>query len=751
MAAVAERDPSRSFRPYGGVRKGAFSEQSIIRARANWARYEYGRNRGHRVYMEQAKRCERFYLGGGLQWEPDDWSALDSVNIKPIEQNEIMPKINAALGYQLSNRMDITFSPREDTDDDKANTVTKVVKQITDSELLHWKETQLCADGFIQQRGYYDLRMCFDTNVFGDIDLGTLDPLDVIPDPDAKSYDPDDWADVIVTRWYTLDEIEQYYGKEAADAVASYNCAERDFGEYTEEERRNRFGTEYLGDSVTMWDSNLEGIDSRRIRVIDRQYFVRERCKIAVWPTGEIEIAEDADEDQLAEWASTGAMFTKRMMKRVKWLVTTSDVTLHDDYSPYPFFTVIPYFPIFRRGITRGLVDNAISPQELLNKALTSFLHIVNSSANGGWIIEDNSIVNFDELQLEENAAKTGLIFKVKPEAKFAPQKIAPNAVPAGIDKIIDRCYGAISDVMGVNESLEGSDSNEDMSGIAIQSRQFAAQQKLAVPLDNLTMTRHMLGKRLLWIVQHFYTTPRLFRITNDDGAGQRKTSDLPINHATSDGDILNDMTIGKYDLVISSQPMHITFDNSQFEQCIKMREMNINIPARWVLKYSNLQEKDQIAKEMEAAGTAPPDPLTQSKIELQNAQAAKAAADAENVQADTVETKVTAIYAATQAAAQAATLPSVAAVADSILVSAGFQSEGGGDITGPVPQGVPPEAAGPIPPIDSGLPDSGLPAAGAPDLGLPKNTHPTEPALPPSPNVGLDAGIEKPGVQPPP
>ena len=36
-------------------------------AQNNWQRYEYGRMRGHREYVIQARRCEKFYLGGGDQ------------------------------------------------------------------------------------------------------------------------------------------------------------------------------------------------------------------------------------------------------------------------------------------------------------------------------------------------------------------------------------------------------------------------------------------------------------------------------------------------------------------------------------------------------------------------------------------------------------------------------------------------------------------------------------------------------------
>lgn len=746
----------------------AWSPIMLRKANANWARYEYGRMRGHRDYMERAKYCERMYLGGGLQWLAEDYTALAEVNIKPIEQNQILPKVNAALGYQIANRMDISFVPRNDgADDDKANILSKVIRQIADANKLHWLETGVCGDGFIQERGYYDLRISYDTNMLGEITIEALDPLDVVPDPDAKEYDPNSWADVIVTRWYSLDDIERMYGKEARQAIEEYTGSERDFGDYNTEERRNKFGTNYIGESTDSYDSVLEGIDTRRIRVVDRQYWVRERIKVAVWPTGEVESIEDATPEEMAAYKADGAFFTKRMMKRVRWLVSSNDIVLFDSYSPFPFFTIVPFFPIFRRGITRGIVNNAISPQEMLNKALTSYLHIVNGASNSGWIVEDGSIVNMDEIEFEDRAAQTGLIIKVKPDTKNQPQKIMPNPAPAGIDKFIDRTYTGISDTMGINESMEGQDSDEDMSGIAIQSRQFAAQQKLAVPLDNLARTRHMLAERLLWMVQNFYTAPRLFRITDDNGAGDKSTQDLPVNHPMDDGSVLNDLTIGTYDVVISEQPMHITFDNTQFEQVMKMLEQKIPIPPEWVLKYSNLQEKDQLAKAMKAAAQPPPDPLITAKANLANKQAEAIDTDIQKKIAETVQTNVTAVYSATQAAAQSVAMPNIADVADSILQASGWQTGGQQGVAGPVPDrptagpGTPIQSGGgQVPPLDQGLPDPGQPNPGQPDPGqpnpgnvpgqttLPQNTDPVTPAKPASPATGTDGGIEKPGVQ---
>ena len=146
-------------------------------AQENWARYQHGKDRGHIDYMEQAQKCEGMYLGGGEQWSTEDKALLRSQRRPFYEFNEIMPSINSALGYQISNRMDIAFKPRgENGDLATATVLSKVVMQVCDMTAQRWHETQVYGDGLIEQRGYYDLRMNFDTNMKGEIELATLDP-----------------------------------------------------------------------------------------------------------------------------------------------------------------------------------------------------------------------------------------------------------------------------------------------------------------------------------------------------------------------------------------------------------------------------------------------------------------------------------------------------------------------------------------------------------------------------------------------
>lgn len=678
-------------------------------ARENWARFQYGKDRGHLEYQVQAAICEGMYLGGGLQWSEEDKDQLDAEGRPHYEFNELMPSVNSAVGYQIQNRMDIAFRPRGGASDmEKATILSKVVMQIADQAKLHWKETQVFSDGLIEQRGYFEIRMNFDTNIKGDIDIGILDPRDVIPDPDAKSYDPHSWGDVIVTRWLLLDEIENRYGRAARDAAEASRDQSTDFGDTDEEVERNRFGINPGTGRYDAYTNEKDGL--KRYRVIDRQKTCMEMTKCLVFPdTGDIKAVADMTEPQIQEATEAGAKPAKRMRKRIKWIVSTYSTTLHDDWSPYEDISIVPYFAYFRRGKTRGMIDNGIGPQQALNKAVSQFVHIINTSANSGWIVEENSLTNMDTDDLEEVGAKTGVVIEYK-KGSTAPAKIQANQVPQGVDRLIDRATQALKDVT-VPDSMRGLQGNA-VSGVAKQADQFASQQQLAVPLDNLAYTRQILAGRIVKLVQKYYDSYRVFRITETDPiTGKEVENTIEINKPDGQGGYLNDITMGEYDVVITEQPMQVTFENSQFEQAITMREKGVALPDATVIRYSNLADKHEIMATMAQSAT-PTDPTLEAKAKLLEAQARK-------TDADTTARSVEAQYSAIQTAQVIATTPATSGLADQLLRSAGYVDRDAAPI---VPQATP-----------------GMP------MGLPEqvSTNPMTPTPPSSPSVGLMDGIE--------
>ena len=701
------------------------ASDAVAIAQANRRRYEYVVSRGHAVYTQQAKLCEDFYLGGGLQWDQDVKADLEAVGRPASESNEIMGAVNASIGFQIANRMDVQVVPRgQGADELTAKALNLLFKCELDRVRFRWRETQVFGDGLIQQRGYFELRISRNDQMLGEIELRDLDPLDVIPDPDAKAYDPDEWADVTITRWLSDDDIEQMYGAQAAAAVKAMNVpAEQDFGDGTGQDgtQRSRFGDSRTG---AYYDAMMDDAGVKRYRVIDRQHHRYNMAMVAIYPTGDIQQLGEVSIEELNALKAQGVLLTQRRMKRVRWTVSAMDVLLHDDWSPYNHFTPIPYFPYFRRGRTRGMVDNAISPQETLNKAIAQALHIVNSTANSGWISDEESLANMDNEDLEDVGASTGLNIVVKKDAR-RPEKIQPNGIPTGMADLIAGSRVTIKAVTGVNESMMGV-GEQDMSGVAIQSRQFAAQQQLALPLDNLSRTRHMLAMRTLELFQAYYTDAREYRITEMDAFGKPKTTTLAINQVQPDGSVLADLTLGKYDIAISDQPMQITFDNSQFEQLKALRrDMGIPIPASLAIRYSNLSDKGEALSAIEAQQPQS-DPLADAKVGTEQARqtqltaaAGLAQANTELIKAEAVNTNVTAMYSATRAGAEVASMPAVAPIADELLKSAGFEDKD-------------------APPIVPSVP------AGA-QLAAPPPSESTHPLTPPHPDVGVDAGIERP------
>ena len=680
--ATAVADPqampkSKSKNPNQG------KDDAII-AREQWSRYDHMKVRGHSKYCERARRLGEYYFGGSDyeqgQFELDDLEYLeDTLEIKTFEINEIFDAVNTAVGYQINNRLDISFRPRsQGASDEIATTLSKVAMQVADSNRLPWTETQVFLDGFVKRRGFYDIRMSFDESLKGKIKIMSLDPMDVIPDPDAKSYDPDDWNDVVITRWLTMDEIEVMYGSKAAKKIAArlgIVIYENDFGWDGGEPPRNKFGLEGEWNG-TQFDAYYQEGGVAHIRVIDRQRWHLVKTKVVVFPTGDVRNAERATPDQLKTWKAQGCIILNRMSRRIRWTVTTKDLVLHDDWSPYDHFTVVPYFPFFDRGITRGAVDNAIGPQDLLNKSVMKITQILATVANSGWMVEQNSLVgSFKIADLRTEGAKNGLVLEYRKGAT-KPEKIEPNQMPSGYFEVAQMASEKIKRAMGNPDSLKN-DRSKSASGAAVQSGQWGDQMSIAMPLDNLSRTRHLVADRILCLIQSFMDEPQIMRITQTNKQnGNKETAEIQLNWQQADGSILNDLTVGEYDVVITEQPAQVTFDNSQYNQAMEMKKEGVAIPDDVIIRYSTLQDKADIIDRM----SQQTDPKVEAEQVLNQAKAALATAQA-------LSFKVQGMFSAIRTAQIARADPASAAIADTILASADFEDATQGEDHGePIP-----------------------------------------------------------------
>jgi hypothetical protein len=606
--------------------------------RSQWARYERARDNGHLDYVEMALKCDEYYQGD--QWDLDDQAALEQEGRPALTINTILPTINTILGEQSTRRADIQFKPRRGGDGAIAHTLTKLYMQIADNNKLDWVEQQVFSDGLIMDgRGYFDVRMDFSDHVEGEIRITSKDPLDILIDPDAKDSDPKTWNEVFETRWMTLDEIEELYGKKCADRLLFVAENGMSFGPDSVEYQETRFGDtetndDYFGAGVP---GDEEYRNVKALRVVERQHKKLSRAMFFVDPdTGDQRQAPDAwSEGKNKKFAKQYNLnLISKVIRKIRWTVTCDQVVLHDDWSPYNQFTIVPFFCYFRRGRPFGVVRNLLSPQEQLNKIASQELHIVNTTANSGWMVESGSLVGMTADDLEEHGAETGLVLEYA-RGTTPPQKIGANQIPTGLDRIAQKAALNIKSISGVNDSMLGTDSAE-VSGIAIQAKQNRGAIMIQVPLDNLRKSRQYLAEKILNLIQTFYTEQRVIQVTNEDDP-LKPREEMVINEQTPEGRVINDLTIGEYDVIVATAPARDSFDETQFAEAIALRQAGVVVPDDAIIEYSHLARKGELAKRIrQMTGQEPPTPeqaeamAQQQQLQLQQLQLEMAKLDAD-------------------------------------------------------------------------------------------------------------------------
>ena len=595
-------------------------------ATEQWMRYQYCRDRGHLQFLEKAHQCEEFFAGN--QWSQADMTSLRLQRRPALTINKILSTLSTVFGVQIENRAEILFKPSYGSPAETAEALNKVWMQIAQNNQLQWVRSELFADGCIRGRGFLDTRLDFSDSLQGEVRITNLNSKNVVIDPDAEEYDPDSWSDVHVTKWLTPQDIAILYSKGDADILKNRDGSAYPYGYDSVERVRDRFGGNQL---LAGYYGILDQHNVRRnVRVLERQYRRLDKAEHFVnVRTGDLrQVPSEWDRDRIAFYlqnAGPDVSVVKKLVRRIRWTVTADNLVLHDDWSPYKHFTVVPYFPIFRYGKTVGLVENLIGSQELLNKTSSQELHVVNTTANSGWKLKTGALKNMSVEELEMKGAQTGLVLELDDVA--AAEKIQPNATPQGLDRISYKAEEHIKGISGVSDSMQGFD-REDVAAKAIQTKRSAGATNMGKPLDNLARTDWILARNVLDMVQAHYIEERLFTITHNDPAKELET--VAVNQ-WDEGEqrIVNDLTVGEYSITVTSQPYRESLEDSQFDQALAMRERGIAIPDSVLVENSRLLRKQEIIKAMEGDKDSP-EAQQRAQLELRALEAEVATAEAE-------------------------------------------------------------------------------------------------------------------------
>lgn len=564
-------------------------------------------------WAEEAARCVNYYEG--KQWDAADAAKLMREGRPQLTLNKIKPLVNLVHGYHLNNRTDRKALPASDGTGNAttAALITACLKNVSERNLERHLDAHFFMEGLQTGRAYMDRRMDYERNAFGDIKVKCKDPFTIIVDPDAQEYDPSEWGWVIEQRWIDLDATIHYYGKKAANTVAPFLSSTGIV---------SALPTSFLGsdiDQIAPWrgfgggPANMTGfatdfsfsdwVDPYRktVRLIDCQHYVRAvRNFFTDMETGDRRPIPDNWGPEKVRHAieytrSNGQflMIQRLPTKRLRWTQMIGDTIVYDAWAPHDTPTIIPYFPYFRRGVTRGMVADLVSVQDEINVRRSARLNIIGRTANSGWIYEKGSLDPRQARKLETEGGKPGVNIEWDSKGKThdRPQQIPPQSSPVSIAELEHEAAADLPQIAGINAAALGQMDGANTSGEALRARQGQTVIGLEGFQDNYHQTQRLSARKDVELIQQNYTQERIIRVI-----GENATDPLEviINQATAMG-IVNRVDIGNYDIILTDKSMMDSFLAQQFEELMRMRDAGIPIPPSFIVDASTFGKKDEL------------------------------------------------------------------------------------------------------------------------------------------------------------
>lgn len=222
-------------------------------------------------------------------------------------------------------------------------------------------------------------------------------------------------------------------------------------------------------------------------------------------------------------------------------------------WKQYPF---VPYFARFstapltgddRHLLVQGVVHGVKGVQEKHNKAEMLMLRHLNSTANSGWLAEENVWVDPEKVEAFGSVPGINLEYKA---GKQIPQRIQPMQLSNAHAALSAESAEAIKAQLGINSDLLATQQSND-SGRAIALRQKQGLLMIQELFDNLSRSRIIAGRFLLSQLGRIYDTETAKQILGEAFLIKNFPAPTLINEQTGQPESMMDEKTGqpmKYD-----------------------------------------------------------------------------------------------------------------------------------------------------------------------------------------------------------
>lgn len=447
----------------------------------------------HSDWYKEAEECFGFVAGRSLngkgQWPGTSWQEMLDSGRQPVEFNRVGPIVDAVCGLEVNNRQDVKYLPRTEGDAEVNERLSSLGDWAREEAHGEDEESDMFRNAVICGRGATETRIDFDEEPMGKIVIDCLDPLECGVDPAARKPCFADRRYSWRYRDISTDEAASMFPgvmPTALDASWAKQIDTKDGGE---------------GNKTDYPDETRPGMSSttppKTVRLVQIEWYERETFYTVAMPGADQpqEMSEEAWLGIQGDAEPQGAQ-AQKMDRRIYKLAFLGRNSVLDVTELKAFrinWTTGRYDrnKSYHYGIVRPMRD----PQMLSNKTLSQVLHILNSNAKGGLLIEQGAFRNPKDAEKDwSNPAKTiilneGGLGKIKDRT--------PPAMPQSLVDLQEFSLSSIRDVTGVSVEMLGLADREQAASLEYQRRQ-SAMTILASLFNGLRHYRKLQGRTML-------------------------------------------------------------------------------------------------------------------------------------------------------------------------------------------------------------------------------------------------------------
>ena len=305
-------------------------------------------------------------------------------------------------------------------------------------------------------------------------------------------------------------------------------------------------------------DSQSEWITKEDIRLAEYYYTVREKAKLYLLSDGSSTFADDKDFFNRLQMAGISVIDTRESFKKtIKYKKLTAVEVIEERDWPSRY---IPIVPVYGRHVVIGdkrkkfgMVRYAKDSQRMYNFWQTSITESIALAPKAKWVMAEGQDEGHENDWAQANIKSFPLLrYKqtdIEGRTAPPPQRLQPEPPPAGTMAAAAIVSDDIKAIMGIFDPAQLGQGN--ISGKALNGQQQQVDLTNYDYYDNLTRSIAHVGKICLDLIPKIYDTQRILRIIGEDG----KSDMLNLNQRDAVGNILNDTSIGQYDVVMETGP----------------------------------------------------------------------------------------------------------------------------------------------------------------------------------------------------